>query len=163
MPRVGAASWSSCANAVSCSPGMKNASSQPYPVTASSGRHSTVTPWARASAIAAARCARLSSHASGVWLTHATATLTSLMAVLAVEDQMLGQERCGAVDLEKCALQGDRAGVAVGDDDPAEQPAALDPRQRVAREQPVGRDRIDRPGAGIAVGPGRAEQRPAGP
>src|SRR5215470_12354170 len=144
MPSVSAASASSWANAVSCRPCMKNASSQPYPVIASSGRHRTVTPWARASAIAAERCAKFSSHASGVWLTHATATLTSLMATcafryetdahtvtwpgrLTIGNQMLCQERCGAIDLEKSAVQGHRAGVAVGDHDSAEQAAVLEP------------------------------------
>src|ERR1051325_11769654 len=110
--------------------------------------------------MAARRWARLSSQASGVWLTQAKATLTSLMGFLvsgrsAVGDQMLGEQRCGAVDLEERAVQRNRPGVTVGHDDPAEQPAPLEPRQRVARAQPVGPDRIDPKRARIAVGPPR--------
>src|SRR5262245_23040453 len=94
---------SSCANAVSHRPSVKNVSSQPYPVIASSGRQRIVTPSARACSIAVRRCQKFSSHANGVWLTHATPTLTSLIGS-PVGDQMLGEQRRGAVDVQEVVL-----------------------------------------------------------
>ena len=79
MPRVCGASACNSASARACRLGMKNVSSQPYPVIASSGRHSSVTPAARASVMARSRRARLPSQSSGVWLTTATPTLMSCM------------------------------------------------------------------------------------
>ena len=43
---------------------------------------------------------------------------------------MLRQQVCGALDLEERAAQRHGAGVAIGDDDPAEQAALLEPGQR---------------------------------
>src|SRR5690349_15672184 len=108
------------------------------------------------------RCAKFSSHANGVWLTQATATLTSFMGGLPVGFEMLDEEACGARDLQEAVLQRDGARVRVRRHDATEQARAAKFLQRRAWEQSVRRDRIDRHRARIAIRACRIEQRAAG-
>jgi hypothetical protein len=79
MPAVSGRTSNNTSSAISRTPGEKNASSQPYPVTQSSGRHKSPTWFARASAIAARILALFASQSSGVWFKAAALTLISLI------------------------------------------------------------------------------------